>query len=72
MATTGTQMPGVFVALHATAAQNAHGLDAQGLALCTAAAQEVQVFNTHDVANTLWAIVKTGTQMSDASRLCAQ
>ncbi len=32
MATTGTQIPGVFVALHATAAQNAHGLDVQGLA----------------------------------------
>ena len=34
-------------------------------ALCIAAAQKVQDFNAQNVANTLWAMAKTGTQMPD-------
>ena len=33
--------------------------------LCTEAAQKVQDFNAQEVANTLWAMAKTGTQTPD-------
>ena len=34
-------------------------------ALCTAVAQKVRDFNARNVANTLWAMAKTGAQMLD-------
>ena len=33
--------------------------------MCTAAAEKVQDFNAQEIANTLWAMAKTGTQMPD-------
>ena len=42
-------------------------------ALCVAAAQKVQDFNVQEIANTLWAMAKTGTQAPDVFEgLCAE
>ena len=40
--------------------------------LCMAAAQKVQDFNAQEIANSLWAMAKTGTQTPDVFEgLCA-
>ncbi len=42
-------------------------------ALCTAGVQKVQDFNAQEIANTLWAMAKTGTQTPDVfEALCAE